>query len=54
MTTASTQVKKDAHSHIIRPNQLMPIPDYKGPIFDGDTHLSEKHFSMFEKYVPNK
>ena len=54
MTAASTQQKKDAHGHFIRPNQLLPIPDYKGPIFDGDTHLSEKDFSMFEKYLPKK
>ena len=38
----------------MRPNQLLPIPAYKGPIFDGDTHISEKDFSMFEKYLPKK
>jgi len=38
----------------MRPNQLLPIPQYQGPIFDGDTHIMEKDFSMFEKYLPKK
>jgi len=54
MTTSQSQNLKTAAGHKIRPNQLLPIPDYKGPIFDGDTHITEQDFSMFEKYLPKK
>lgn len=27
-------------------------PTYDGPIFDGDTHIQEKDYSFFEKYLP--
>jgi predicted TIM-barrel fold metal-dependent hydrolase len=29
-------------------------PVYNGPIFDGDSHIQERDFSMFEKYLPKK
>ncbi|MDO7833461.1 amidohydrolase family protein [Sphingobium sp. HBC34] len=29
-------------------------PHYDGPIFDGDTHIQEKDYSFFEKYLPEK
>ena len=29
-------------------------PVYDGPIFDGDTHMQEKDFSFFEKYLPKQ
>ena len=38
----------------MRPNQLLPIPQFKGPIFDGDTHITEKDWSMFATYLPKK
>ena len=38
----------------MRPNQLLPMPQYTGPIFDGDTHIVEKDWSMFETYLPKK
>lgn len=31
-----------------------PAPSYTGPIFDADTHIQEKDFSFFEKYLPEK
>ena len=54
MSKSSTQRQKDAHGHMVRPNQLLPLPDFKGPIFDGDTHIIEPDFSMFDKYLPKK
>lgn len=30
------------------------IPTYRGPIFDADTHIQEKDFSFFQKYLPEK
>ena len=38
----------------MRPNQLLPIPEYRGPIFDGDTHIVEKDFSFLRGYLPQK
>jgi predicted TIM-barrel fold metal-dependent hydrolase len=35
-------------------NELLPVPPFKGAIFDGDTHIVEKDFSMFDKYLPRK
>jgi predicted TIM-barrel fold metal-dependent hydrolase len=35
-------------------NPLQPIPEYSGPIFDGDTHIVEKDFSFFRSYLPAK
>ncbi len=29
-------------------------PKYDGPIFDGDTHIQEKDYSFFEKYLPKQ
>lgn len=29
-------------------------PHYDGPIFDGDTHIQEKDYSFFAKYLPEK
>jgi len=29
-------------------------PVYNGPIFDADTHIQEKDFSFFKKYLPEK
>lgn len=30
------------------------VPTYDGPIFDGDTHIQEKDYSFFSKYLPEK
>lgn len=30
------------------------LPRYEGPIFDADTHIHEKDFSFFRKYLPEK
>ena len=38
----------------MRANQLLPIPQFKGPIFDGDTHISGEDIGLFEKYLPKK
>jgi len=35
-------------------HQDAEIPVFEGPIFDGDTHIHEKDFSFFHKYLPEK
>lgn len=30
------------------------IPTYDGPIFDSDTHIQEKDYSFFERYLPQQ
>jgi predicted TIM-barrel fold metal-dependent hydrolase len=35
-------------------NARQPIPEYSGPIFDGDTHIVEKDYGFFKSYLPQK
>ena len=39
-------------STALKPDNLPPV--YTGPIFDGDSHIQEKDFSHFLKYLPEK
>src|SRR5437870_4612323 len=32
----------------------LPIPEYNGPIFDGDSHIIERNFDFFKEYLPKQ